>query len=478
MIKKFKLKTWILIGAIVLITLFIARPIIEKGMIRVDVFDTKTYAIDFIDDSGYRIRMERPADTIISLYSAHTENLYALGIDREIIGVGTSDIYPYEVLSKEVFDYKSDPEKVISARPDAVIIRPFIERHSPDFVNTLRRSGVTVISLYPDNFNDFDAYIKKLAMLSGKEKFAQKKLKEFHEELDLIRDQNKDIESKVGVYFESSDREYKTVTKASMPANAIVIAGGRNVADDAVPIEKGSSIAIYGIEKILQKADEIDVYVTQRGVMGAGGNYHTISVRPGFDVLKAVKENRILEINQKIISSPTFRYVKGVKALQRTFYPDIYDKIIAGENNEAITREELAEVLSKYTHEVIYVPTKSYYKDENKEHYYGNFSDVTIEHKSFDIIETAMQKSYFKTTIIDEVEFFYPEQLVTREEFARILYLLNDLKINDDIEILDDVENQRIVKSVVSAGLMSADKGLFKGSDSITWSDIIKGLDL
>lgn len=469
---KLKLKTWLSIGIVLLLTLFMARPWIEKG---INHLPSGEYSIDFVDDSGYRIRMEKPADTIISLYSAHTENLFALGLDREIIGVGTADVYPYEALSKEVFDYKSDPEKVIAARPDVVIIRPFIERHSPDFVKSLRRTGITVVSLYPDNFEAFDDYIMKLAYLSGKETTAERKLSEFHNQLEALGQLTSDV-TEVGVYFESSDREYKTVTQNSMPAYAISLAGGRNVAEDAVPIEEGSSIAIYGTEKIIEKAHEIDVYVTQRGVMGAGGNTHSIAIRPGFDVIDAVKNDRVLEINQKIISSPTFRFVKGVKELQRFFHPELFDDI---DLDQDITRASLSEILVQYRHEPIFVPTSSYFRDDSKEHYYGALMDVTIEDPYFDVIETAIQKGYFKSTRIEEEEFFYPNETVSREEFAVILYLLNDYKNQTcDIKDMDSLTSPRIIQTIVSEGLMELENGFFNPDKPITMEDVKRGLSL
>ncbi len=469
-----KIRTWLIVGALIIISIFTLRPFIEKGINKMPT--THEYAIDFVDDSGYRIRMDHPAGTIISLYSAHTENLFSLGVDREIIGVGKSDIFPYAARQKTIYDYRSDPEKVIAARPDVVIIRPFIERHSPDFVNSLRRTGINVVSLYPDNFEEFDEYIYKLSMITGREKRARKMLEEFHKELSELESQTKDIKNKVGVYFESSDIEYKTVTPQSMAANAIKFAGGRNVADDAVPIEVGSSIVVYGTENIIKKADEIDFYVTQRGVMGAGGNLHSISIRPGFDTLKAIKEGHVVEINQKIISSPTFRYIKGVKALQRAFYPEIFCKIDI--KTGEVTRQDLSEVLVKYLNSMIFVPTKSYYR-KDREHYYGNFKDVEYNNTSFDYIETAVRKSYFKTTIIDEEEFFYPDDIVTREQFAEILYIIKDLEINDfDIKDLDKISKKRIVMSVVHAGLMNLEDGYFYPEKPLMWEDVKLGLGL
>jgi len=315
-----------------------------------------------------------------------------------------------------------------------------------------------------------------LGLITGKETTAERLLTEFHLELETISHEIVS-ENQVGVYFESSDREYKTVTKASMAAYAINLAGGSNIASDAIPVEEGSSIAIYGTERIIERADDIDVYVTQRGVMGAGGNTHSISIRPGFDVIKAVKNDRVYEINQKIISSPTFRFTKGVKALQRAFYPEMFCEIELQEG--IVTRQELSEVMVKYLNTMIFVPTTSYYNDLDKEHYYGDFVDVGIEHDYFDYIETAMKKGYFKSFTVDEENFFYPEQPVTREEFALILYLINDFK-NENIAIKDsdDINNERIVETIVFYELMSLKEGYFYPADVLTWYDLKRGLGL
>lgn len=478
--KNVKMKTIIYISIVVLLTLFAARNYIERTFDNIDVFDNKEYVIDFVDDSGYRIKMEKPAKRIISLYSAHTENLFSLGLNKEIIGVGTSDIYPIQTLEKKVFDYKSDPEKVIAAKPDLVIIRPFIERKSPNFVKTLKRSGITVVSLYPDRFDEFSDYINKLGMLTGKQNTAKNKLEEFYKQLDEIKDFTSTIDNKVGVYFESSDREYKTVTIESLAAKALDLAGGINVASDAIAIEEGSSIAPYGIERILEKSEEIDVYVSQRGVMGAGGNYHSISIRPGFKAIKAVKNKKIFEINQKIVSSPTFRYLKGVKELCRMFYPEIYDDLKQYNSDEQITREEIAEIYVKRTHKTIFVPTSRYYKKEYKGHTYGFFEDINISHPRFDYIETAVLSGYLDGFKEDDIEMFYPDKKVTRDEFAKTVYLISEVKSKEnhiDIKDIDETENEKIIQILVDNNIFDLKEGYFNPNEFVTINEVIETLN-
>jgi len=62
-----------------------------------------------VDQSGRRIVIEEPFKRVISLYGAHTENLFSLGLYHEIIGVSQHDDYPPRALGKPgaiIYDVK------------------------------------------------------------------------------------------------------------------------------------------------------------------------------------------------------------------------------------------------------------------------------------------------------------------------------------------------------------------------------------
>ena len=113
--------------------------------------------ISFTDDDGRKIELDKPAERIISLYSAHTENLYYLDAQSTLIGGYKTCIYPPEAAFLDMYDYSADPEAVIAAAPDVVLIRPFISRKAPDFVNAIEKAGITVVSLYPDSLDKSEA---------------------------------------------------------------------------------------------------------------------------------------------------------------------------------------------------------------------------------------------------------------------------------------------------------------------------------
>lgn len=430
--------------------------------------------VAFVDDDGNEIVVTKPAERIISLYSAHTENMCSLGLQDKIIGIGKADAYPPEILEKTVYDYRSDPEKLIAAEPDLVIIRPFVRRSAPDFIAAVENAGINVVSLYPDSFDEFDDYIEKLAILTGREIEAQALLEKFHKDINEVVEISKNIPEKVNVYFESTQTEYRTITDNSMAGRAIKFAGGINIAKDAVAIKEGSSIASYGAERILEKAEDIDVFIAQRGAMNSGGNPRAIRQRAGFKAIKAVANDRIYNINEKYSSSPTFRYSKGVHEIARMLYPDVFDSLEQYKTDEELTRATAVEIVVKYMHRPFFSPTSRYYSSNHRGHVYGTFADVDSNHPRFDYIETGVMSGKFNYF----GEEFRPDQKYTRAELANTLNLLLDLPVGESKA--KDIENSKFksaINIVVHNGIMSLDNGNFNPDKTITGLELVNLLE-
>ncbi|SHJ56060.1 iron complex transport system substrate-binding protein [Dethiosulfatibacter aminovorans DSM 17477] len=435
--------------------------------------DNTDYTISFIDDMGNQINLNSPCERIIPLYSAHTENLYFLGAGDQIIGAYKTSIYPPEAAFLPRYLYQEDPEKIIAVNPDAVIIRPFINRKSPEFVEALENAGVLVVSLYPESFDEFDEYIEKLALLSGKTVEAEKLLKEFHEDIDGISQLTSGIEDKKTIFFESTDVNVRTVTSDSMPGLAIGFAGGINTAGDIPAMTEGSSIAPFGLEKVVEIGENIDVYISQRGAMNCGGNEKTILQRPGFETIKAVKEHKVYTINEKIISSPTFRYIKGVKEFARYLYPEILDSTEDMIGSEQLTRKAYAELVVKCFHLPVYTPASShYYESEYSGHTYGLFRDVHWNDEKFDYVETAVIAGLVDSFKEDGKEYFHPNEYITKDELAKTIYLRGKYAAMDNhVEIadLEDSENKRIIQKLVDHKVFELDsQGKFNPGEIIT----------
>lgn len=273
--------------------------------------------IRFIDARGKEIVMEKPAERIISLYSAHTENLFALGAGERLIGVSNSEVYPEEALLLPVYHYREDPEKVIAAMPDLVLVRPMIERVVPEYIEALERAGLTVASLYPDTAEEFDGYIRTLALITGTETQAEALLADRTARIQAIAEKIEGVD-RVKVFFEASADPLRTLTPTALAAVSVHLAGGELAAHDADE-NPGSSMVEYPVEKLLEKAEEIDVYVAQSGGMNKTVTEADVYSRPGYQAIRAVREGRVLVIDEKLVASPTFRQLEGVELLAEAF---------------------------------------------------------------------------------------------------------------------------------------------------------------
>ncbi|MBW2011501.1 MAG: ABC transporter substrate-binding protein, partial [Deltaproteobacteria bacterium] len=186
-----------------------------------------------IDQSGRQIHVSKRFERIISLYGAHTENLFALGVDRKIIGVTHNEVYPPAASNKPVFSYHDDPEKFLVARPDLVLIRPMIDRAYAQLITRLEKSGITVLSLQPANVNEMFTYWKILGILTGTENRADQMTLHFETSAREFKSLSQPIENKKRVYFEAMHSQMKTFTSQAMAIFALECAGGINIAPDA-----------------------------------------------------------------------------------------------------------------------------------------------------------------------------------------------------------------------------------------------------
>ena len=279
-------------------------------------------AVTLTDKKGRQIQFKTPFTRIISLYGAHTENLYNLGLDNEIVGVSINDTFPKQAIKKPKFSYHDDPEKFLAFRPDLVLIRPMIDNGYPQLVARLEKYKITVVSLQPSGINDMYDYWSKLGRLTGRERKAAEMVRAFQIRTDRIRSKNKRIHPTKRVYFQAIHTRMKTFTPGAMPIFALETAGGINIASDA-RASRNTNIAIYGKEQILAKASQIDVFLAQKGVMNAV-TIEQIQKEPGFNIIKAVKNNQIYLIDEDIISRPVPRLYTGIVSIGKILYPDIF----------------------------------------------------------------------------------------------------------------------------------------------------------
>ncbi len=281
------------------------------------------YGDVYAGDNGIGSSEQEKFSRIISLYSAHTENLVSMGAEEQLIGISVSDTFPEHILDKPRFSYREDPERFIAARPDLILIRPMIERFYPQLLTKLRQAGIKVVSLQPNSVEEIYDYWRQLGRLCGRPQQAEKMIQGFVAGLDktALRVSKIPETQRPHVYFESIHSKVKTFARKSIAIFVLEQAGGINIAKDAMQV-RTTNIAAYSKERILARAEEIDIYLAQRGRMNPVSK-EMIMKEPGFLAIKAVRNGHVYLVDEELVSRPTLRILEGVQKLTQIFYPEL-----------------------------------------------------------------------------------------------------------------------------------------------------------
>ena len=252
---------------------------------------------------------------VISLYPGHSDNIFAMGGEKILIALSEND--DNDLLPDlPRISLKAGAEKFLALKPDVVVTRSFAERLNPNLYEVLERTGVKIISLDPPKWNAFENYLETLGKALGLDYEAA--IKKLHVLTHSLLIPNP---SPLTVFIEATSKEIHTCAPDSWAANLIALAGGINAAKDAKPLRSGSSIAAWGVERVLKSLENknLDVYIIQTGAM----NRSTLEDFYKREWSGALKNVKIYEVPEKYLSRPSLLGMeKGLKELRKILWRD------------------------------------------------------------------------------------------------------------------------------------------------------------
>lgn len=249
---------------------------------------------------------------VVSLYVGHSESLLALGYGKSLKGVSQSDdpgLFP----DLPRIPPRFDPESIIALSPDVVLLRPMIEQINQRAVETLRRSGIRVLSLDPPSWDGVEEYIMSLSSMMGDD--GTPLVDDFRFSIDRLKSaisKGKTGPKKI-YYLETGEGGIRTCSPTSWAAGLLSLAGFENGAKDADPIREGSPLATYGLERLLALSSRgLDLYIVQVGTMNDVNERDLM----GRGWIKALQGVKIVFVQEKDISRPSLlRFEETVRQL-------------------------------------------------------------------------------------------------------------------------------------------------------------------
>ncbi|HBG01057.1 MAG TPA: cobalamin-binding protein [Firmicutes bacterium] len=237
---------------------------------------------------------------IVSLAPSITENLFALGVGEQVVGVTSWCDYPEAAASKTVIGdaMNLNMELLLSLEPDLVVgDSTLVQGH----LARLTELGIPTFVVGPTTVAEVQASLILLGEAVGAKDKGEELAKEMEMRLDeLVRGAERP--RKVRVFMEIWNEPLMTAGPGSFMDELIVLAGGENIAGDSP-----TAWPVFSEELVLERDPEI-VILTSYNLEEALG-------RSAWQVTTAMKNGDVYEVNPDLYSRTTPRLLEALADL-------------------------------------------------------------------------------------------------------------------------------------------------------------------
>ncbi|MFN8671324.1 MAG: helical backbone metal receptor [Candidatus Sericytochromatia bacterium] len=263
---------------------------------------TNSYAEELKDFFGKKFINNKKEPKILSLSPATTELLYSIGADKNIIAVTNDCNYPQDALKKDKIGKFGfiNYEKLLVLKPDII----FATKDMGKVLLDLKKYNYPVFALDSKNLNSVIENIDFLQkVLNIKE---QKNLnKSLKSKLDSINSNLTKKSTKPTVFYVIWHEPIITTGNNSFIGDMIKLSGGINIAKDI-----NNPFAKYSIESLVKQNPDYLIIPES--------TYKKINftIFP-WNKLKAVKNNKIIAVNDDKYLRPTVRAFDSIEELSK-----------------------------------------------------------------------------------------------------------------------------------------------------------------
>ncbi|HEY8407499.1 MAG TPA: ABC transporter substrate-binding protein [Gaiellaceae bacterium] len=244
---------------------------------------------------------------VISLSPTATEDLFALGAGRQVIAVDEDSDYPKQAPRTKLSGFTPNAEAVAGYNPDLVVVS-----NDGGIVAQLQKLGIPVL-LEPAADTIAQAYdqIRQLGIATGQPGGATKVVRAMQRKLTtLIRSVPKSRRH-LRVFHELSP-DFYSATSATFIGRVYKLFGFSNIADGAD--NTNTDYPQLSAEYVVSADPQIVVLADS---VCCGTTAANVAARPGWSELAAVKQHRVVAVDDSIASRWGPRLVTFAAAVAR-----------------------------------------------------------------------------------------------------------------------------------------------------------------
>lgn len=250
-----------------------------------------------------------------------TEMLYALSLEARVVGVTSNCNYPPEAKNKNIIGgFFLNLETIVSLKPDLVVMSGDLQNKD---VERFKKFGLPVLTINPKTIDGVMESLIALGEKTGTQERAKDVVGEMQEKLHSIEAQTKEYRpSIVDVLKLWNPAEKQRKALVIVGLNPLVVAGGETFIDDILKRAAIENVAApakavypqYSFEKLV--AENPQYIIIPDGLI----KQEEIKKSNRWRSLEAVRKNRILFINEDLLSRPGPRVVEAVAKIANFVY--------------------------------------------------------------------------------------------------------------------------------------------------------------
>jgi len=267
--------------------------------------------LTFKDTLGNEVVIENTPKKVISLSPAITEILFALDLDNSI--AATTDYCDYPEAAKntpKVGGFNTpNIELIVETEPDLVFISSGVQAElSENFKNL----GIKTFALDANNIDQVISNIELVGKIMDVEEKAKIISEDMKERKNYIMEKTKDLEKPL-VFFEVWDEPLLSAGPETFIADILNISGGINFVK-----ESDTDYPQISLEILLEKDPDYYISIDHK-------RNTSITDRPGFQELKAIKNNDYYRIEDDYVTLPGPRIIEGLEKIAKIIHPEIFE---------------------------------------------------------------------------------------------------------------------------------------------------------
>ena len=239
---------------------------------------------------------------IVPLIPSSTELVCAIGAERYLVAVSDYCNYPPEVVNKlpRIGDQNLNIEKIVSLRPTIVLDTNNIhKRYSALF----KRLGLNYVNLNIETQKDLPQAATILAAHLGDSTLSRRFIQDWNKKVQEFKSYKKSNILKPKIYVEIWNNPLQACGSKNNIHNIVTSAGGINVFSDIEDFPTVNS------EMVIETNPDIILLIYPEASM------ESVKARPGWQNIKAIKNNAVFCIDQDIVVRPSLRNLEAIKQI-------------------------------------------------------------------------------------------------------------------------------------------------------------------